>query len=346
MNLKEESKMGDVTGAGYEFVSNARQSAGTMDQYIAKKHNREKKYLDFVLNPDMEAPIRMPSDFTYPTNLLSYKQNVQVTIGGAGDFVGYYAPQNHLNAYPPTDNSTCSYMFFSRASTAAVPNYYSLSYTSLASGTAANYATQLVDPNQTFPYVSNFDSVRVIGGCCKIEYIGSLQNTSGMITIAADLVASNSKAVGTLPPPTNSQLYNLLLYKKYVASEQTKSTWFPVDPSVQEFVNVNQNQSDNNAPDFSQLIFFFNGYGLPAGAQLDITIETYYEAVPNIANSNLFVASQGTSKERTKDAWNEILDVGKKNLGQILISGAKTAADWIGGPVGKIANKALSWLSS
>lgn len=344
--MNQKSKETDVTGSGYEFVATSKQNAGTMDQYVDRKHKREKKYLDFVLNPDSEAPIRMPSDFTYPTNLLSYKQNIQVTIGAAGDFIGYYSPQNHLLAFPPTSNTTCSYMFLSRASAVAVPSYQATSYSTQSTAPAANYTTQLVDSHQTFPYVSNFDSVRVIGGVCKIEYIGSLQNTSGMITIAADLVASNTKPVGTFLPPTNSQLYNLLLYKKYMASEQTRSVWFPVDPSVQEFVNVNQTNSDTNAPDFSQLIFFFNGYGLPVGSQLDITIETYYEGVPNVANSNLFVASQGTSRERKEDAWNEILDVGKKNLGQILISGAKKVADWVGGPIGNLANKAISWLGS
>jgi hypothetical protein len=93
------------------------------------------------------------------------------------------------------------------------------------------------------------------------------------------------------------------------------------------------------------LVFYFNGYGLPAGSQLDITIETYYEAVPNVANSNLFVSSQGTFKENIKDAWNEIFDVGKKNMGQILITGARAAADWVGGGIGKVANKALDWLT-
>ena len=344
--MNQKSKETDVTGSGYEFVASGRQNAGTMDQYVTRKHNREKKYLDFVLNPDSEAPIRMPSDFTYPTNLLSYKQNFQVTIGASGDFIGYFSPQNPLLAFPPTSNQTCSYMFLSRASAVAVPSYQAITYASHSTALAANYATQIADPNQTFPYVSNFSSARVIGGVCKMEYIGSLQNTSGMITIAADLVASNSKPVGGLLPPTNSQLYNLLLYKKYAASEQTRSVWFPVDPSVQEFVNVNQTTVDTNAAEFSQLIFYFNGYGLPAGSQLDVTIEIYYEGVPNVANSNLFVASQGTSKERKEDAWNEILDVGKKNLGQILITGARKVADYIGGPIGGLVNKGLSWLSS
>ena len=346
MNQKYSSKDGDVTGAGYEFVSNKRQSAGSMEKYIADRHGREKKYLDFVINPDTEAPIRMPSDFTYPTNILSYKQNVQLTIGAAGDFVGYFAPQNPLLAFGVANNTTCSYIFLSRLNTTTVPNYQVLSYAALAGSAPLNFASIIIDPAQAFVYRSNFDSVRVIGACCKIEYIGSLQNTSGMITIAADLVAANSLSVGNQIAPTNTQLYNLLLYKKYMASEQTKSTWFPVDPSVQDFVNVSIANAQPDAAEFSQLIFYFNGYGLPPGAQLDITIETYYEGVPNVASSNLFVASQSISKESKETAWNEILDVGKKNLGQILISGAKTAAEWIGGPIGTMAGKALSWLSS
>ena len=94
------------------------------------------------------------------------------------------------------------------------------------------------------------------------------------------------------------------------------------------------------------LAFYFSGYGLPVGSVLDITVDVYYEAIPNLTYTNLFVASQGTSKERKEDAWDEIMSVGKQNLGQILITGAKSVADWIGGPIGKVANKALSWLAS
>lgn len=343
MNQKYESKDGDVTGAGYEFVGNKRQSAGTMEQYIAKKHGREKKYLDFVLNPDIEAPLRMPSDFTYPTNILSYKQNFTLTLP-VGDFIGFYAPQNHLLAPSgASTNATVSYMFLARNTTGV--NYQAASYLVQSTSNIGSFTNNAIDSNQRFPYTSNFDSARVIGGCCKIEYIGSLQDTSGMVTIGANLTPANALAIGNQTPPTNSQLFNLLLYKKYNGSDQTKSTWFPVDPSVQEFVSTSTTATQTDAADFSQLAFYFNGYGLPAGSQLDITIETYYEAVPNVANSNLFVSSQGTSNEKSAEAWNEILDVGKKNMGQILITGARVAADWIGGPVGKIANRALDWLS-
>jgi hypothetical protein len=342
MNQRYESKETDVTGSGYEFVGNKRQNAGTLDQYVDRKHKREKKYLDFVLNPDIEAPIRMPSDFTYPTNILSYKQNFTLTLP-TGDFVGFYAPQNHMLAPSgATTNSTVSYMFLARNTTAI--NYQAASYLVQSTTNIANFTNNAIDASQRFPYTANFDSARVIGGCCKIEYIGSLQDTSGVITIGANLIPSNALAVGNQIPPTNSQLFNLLLFKKFQAADQTKSTWFPVDPSVQNFVSVSTTATQTDAADFSQLAFYFNGYGLPANTQLDITIETYYEAVPNVLFSNLFVSSQGTSNEKAAEAWNEILDVGKKNMGQILITGARAAADWIGGPVGKFANKALDWI--
>lgn len=338
------SKNTDVTGAGYEFVAQDRQNSGTMDEYLSKKHGREKKYLDFVLNPDIESPIRMPSDFTYPTNLLSWKQNVQLTIGAPGDFVGYFCPQNPILApqasYPPTISAAyASYIFCARNNTTL--NYQANIYSSLASSAPA-VANVAVDPNQVFPYYTQFDSVRVIGGVCKFEYIGSLQNTSGMITVAADLVAQNSTAVGQQLPPTNSQLYNLLVYKKFNASEQTRSVWFPVDASCTNFLNVNPNRVQNTVADLSVLIFYFNGYGLPPGSMLDLTIEIYYEAVPNLQFTNLFVASQGTSKEKSSSAWSEILSFGKQNLGQVLITGAKAAINWATGGISGLVSKLVS----
>ena len=352
MNQRYGSKESDVTGAGYEFVSNSRQTGGSLDQYVDKKHKREKKYLDFVLNPDIEMPIRMPSDFTYPTNLMSYKQNFQISIGAMGDFCGYYAPQNHFlftpnnNSSTATQNKSCSYMFFTRSVTGT--DYFSTSYNTQSLAATTGYSQKVVDPNPSFPYHLNFDSARVIGGMMKVQYIGSLQNTSGMISVAADLIAQNSFPTGDQLPPTNSQMYNLLVYKKFSASEQTQSVWFPVDPSVQNFINVDraQNATTTSFPDVSQLVFYIYGYGLPASTMLDITIETYYEAVPNYQSSSLFVASQAVSKEDTKSAWNEIMNVGKQNLGQILITGAKTAANWVSGGLAGLGAKAVSWLAS
>jgi hypothetical protein len=212
--------------------------------------------------------------------------------------------------------------------------------------TGFNYTTA-IDPSNFFAYKAQFDTARVIGAVCTITYIGSLQNQSGVINIGADLIPMCTNPIGGIVAPTNAQLYNLLLFKKYPASETTRSVWFPVDPTCQEFIGVGgSGLSSTNAPDFSMLAFYFSGYGLPVGSVLDITVDVYYEAIPNLTFTNLFVASQGTSKERKEDAWDEIMSVGKQNLGQILITGAKSVADWIGGPVGKVANKALSWLAS
>lgn len=370
MNINDyKSKDGDVTGAGYEFVGNKRQSAGDMKSYIKKRHMREKKYLDFVLNPDTEEPMRMPSDFTYPTNIVSVKENGQLLIGSTGAFTGWFAPQNQLlcdstsSNYIPYDGTDATeaagcaiyapWGFYSYTAGDFLTNTKlgqqfgtsggSASATHAIFTTPTNFQRKWQGPNK-FPYSSQFDTARCIGAVCEISYIGALENTSGVINIAADIEPANTKGAGNINIPTVSELYNLLMYKKYRASETTRSLWFPVDPSAQNFQNANplNNPGSSQQAQFSQLLFYFIGYGLPIGSTLDITIQMYYEVVPNLQFSNLFVGSQAVSKEDPKSAWDEILQFGKDNLGQILITGSKIAADFL--PGGKAISAGIDYV--
>ena len=52
-------------------------------------------YLRFVLNPDREQPVRMPSQLSYPSALLQFNQNFTLTLP-QGDFCAFFAPQNSL----------------------------------------------------------------------------------------------------------------------------------------------------------------------------------------------------------------------------------------------------------
>ena len=76
-------------------------------------------YLRFVLNPDIEQPVRMPSQISYPTALVQYNQNFTLTMA-QGDFGAQFAPQNTLLNY--SSGSERDYRFVTRI-TSGAPTY-------------------------------------------------------------------------------------------------------------------------------------------------------------------------------------------------------------------------------
>lgn len=331
MNINDyKSKDGDVTGAGYEFVGNQRQGAGDIKTYAKKKIMREKKYLDFVLNPDTEEPVRMPSDYTFPTNIVSVCTDEYLNIGSLSSFAGFFAPQNQLACTTYYANLA---PFFSDES-AVFPSYVFISKKSGGVGYDGFQYTDLVFANadvedrfqsaNRFPYFAQFDTARCIGAVCEITYIGALENTSGVIHISANIVPAISYGIGRSKCPSVSQMNNMLIYKKYRVSQTTRSLWFPVDFSAQYFQNANPANNPSSVSaliNYSQLVFYFRGVSLPQGSKFNFKFKMYYEVVPNLKFSTLFASTQGVSDEEKKSAWSKILQIAKNELDDFLITG-------------------------
>jgi hypothetical protein len=186
-----------------------------------------------------------------------------------------------------------------------------------------------------FPYKTLFDSVRVVAATLEIVYMGALQNTSGSYIVSANILGSNSQAQGSIPgsppgvagvnaPPTVNQQFNERIVKKYMGGDVVRMTWFPVDWSCSKFQGVGAvTPSTGINASFSQLVFYINGYGFPAGAQFDVRVQIYYEAVPNLANSNQFVGMQSGCCDNWKDQWNQINQIARDDLGRTLLTGVK-----------------------
>lgn len=320
----------------YEFISNQRQNTVDSKSYIKNKYMHGKKYLDFVLNPDKEEPRRMPSDYTFPTNIVSVDENFAIQIDTAGDFYGFFAPQNQLRCnnsyagYQPysTASTACAsyapWVFFSRATTTPVPLVDEFtSYMTEVSGLVviSNRLTKNQGRN-AFPYSGQFNAARCIGAVCQTSYIGNLEATSGNMHIGAQVLPANGQSAGDLKPPTIAQLQNLLAYKKYLLSAPTRVIWFPVDASAQNFQNADPVSTPPGAQkaNFSQLVFLYNGTKIPVGSTIDITIKMYYEVVPNLQFSSLFSLTQGVCCESKKDAWTEISELQRNGIHDLLIS--------------------------
>lgn len=320
----------------YEFISNQRQNTVDSKTRVKNKYMREKKYLDFVLNPDKEEPMRMPSDYTYPTNIVSVDENFAIEIDTAGDFYGFFAPQNQFLCdnvlagavpYSTTETKCANYapwVFFSRTTTTHSHLVNSFSgFMSELSGLVyiPNRQAKNQGPN-AFPYSGQFNAARCIGAVCQTTYVGNLEATSGDLHIGAQVLPANGKSAGYLSAPSIHQLQNLLVYKKYSLSAPTRVIWFPVDSSAQNFQNADpaSSPSGTQLTNFSQLVFFYHGIKIPVGSAIDIKIKMYYEVVPNMQFSSLFSLTQGVCCESKKDAWTEISELQRNGIHDLLIS--------------------------
>jgi len=320
----------------YEFISNQRQNTVDSKLYIKNKYMHQKKYLDFVLNPDKEEPRRMPSDYTFPTNIVSVDENFAIKIDTDGDFYGFFAPQNQLlcgrvyAGFQPYSNFSfgCAafapWVFFSRATTTPVATSINFSkfMSEFSPPVPISNRQNKNQGHNAFPYSGQFSSARCIGAVCQTTYIGNLEATSGDMHIGAQVLPANKDAAGNLIPPTIAQLQNLLVYKKYLLSAPTRVIWFPVDSSAQNFQNANPASTafGFQAANFSQLVFLYLGTKIPVGSVIDIKIKMYYEVVPNLQFSSLFSLTQGICCESKKDAWAEISELQRNGIHDLLIS--------------------------
>lgn len=287
-------------------------------------------YLRFLLNPDIEQPVRMPSGYSFPTAIVSAKTNVTMTIGSQGDFCGYFAPQN-IFLHADQGNACSDYVLVSRN----VTTQFSTQSWRYLMTNATNF------PRSTgimvFPYVNDFSSVRVIGAVMEIVYMGALQNTSGSYIVSANIIGVNSRAQGygfptvdtpgvpgVNSPPTINQQFNERICKKYMGGDLIRMVWFPVDYSCAQFRQSNVYTTNvGGLGSFSQLVFYINGYGFPANAQFDVRVQTFYEAVPSRSSGGKFVGMQAGYCDDWKEQWNELNKIARGDLGRLLLSGVR-----------------------
>lgn len=301
--------------AAKRFGANDAQNPG----YSTRK--TQYAYLKFVLNPDKEQPVRMPSQLSYPTAVVQYNQNFTLTMP-QGDFAAFFAPQNSL--LNVSGSLARDYRFVTRITPAAVPiGSAAWSFMQTLPGvydmTSPGYAG-----NSFFPYLSTFDSARVIAAVIELTYMGTLVNASGTYIASATILPVNSLQYPSIDnPPTVSQQFNMKIVKKYGGADTVRLTWFPVDNTCMKFISTpgsSQTESSGNYANFSQLIFFLQGYGFQNGATVDVKIRYYYEAIPNLANTPLF-AEQKVQCDNWKEQWNELNGIAREGMGQILIQG-------------------------
>ena len=321
----QETDVKAVSSQKGGIMNNSNVSMGltTNDEILGKR------YLDFVLNPDCHSPVRMPAKFTFPTNLVSYKNNFTLTVGPMGDFCGYFSPQSTMALKSSVGFYDYAFYTQSIVSAGAYSNQNYL-YMSLPGSPYSDY-----QGNSLFPYNTLFRSFRVIGAVCEISDMSPMVNKSGSYIVSARMYGQNSPpagggvgiantpgTTGFVTHPTIVQQFNENIFKKYDADDTIRMVWFPVDSSCGQF-QVTSVVPTPDVMNVSHLQFFISGYGLLPSASLDVRIQIFYEAIPNVANSALFAGSQEIERRDWWTEWEQLHTVARDGLGQVLLTGVK-----------------------
>jgi hypothetical protein len=233
---------------------------------IRKK--RKTAYYELVLNPFSGALCRFPSPFPVPSTLLRDREVFQITTGAAGDFIGYFSPENMIKR----STTHRDYAFFAQ-NTASGSYYQSLTYNGHLGAAAGNYATQLSQTANGQYGTTYFGSVRLVAAGLRIKYIGRAELLSGLITAA---VIQSGDPMG-LTPLLSGGIAESLYPVRVTPDEGLVLNWFPFDAGQANFIPYG---SGNYNGDHAQQVFCIHGFGLPTGTVLDIEVVRVYEYIP------------------------------------------------------------------
>jgi hypothetical protein len=286
---------------------------------------------------------------------------------GPGDFVGFFNPQQWTSGQQavitnlPPSTGTCMLNLYSRGSSSGnnstfTTAYLNQSWTFMQRASAASWLAvgpnvvgtnpvAYTAPNSSVfhPYASSFNGARLIAAVLEISYVGPLQDQAGVILVSADVlpisgsipilnngVVSPVNTQSIVPfqsPPSQTQMANCRLFKKFDGSETARILWYPVDRSCEEFVNISSTGASLQAGySATQSMLFFNimGLGFTSGSTFDIRYKLVWEAIPNKANYQLFNGSMGMSfNSNWKESWAVLQRELSSNPRQILVTGVK-----------------------
>lgn len=241
------------------------------------KKDRKLGYYKLLMDPFAAPLCRVPSGLVAPSTLLRDRETFQITIGAAGDFVGFFAPENMLKrSSMPRD-----YVFL--AQNASSSTYYQTANFNDHFGLAAgNYASR-VSQTPGGQYYTYFSQARLVAAGIRFRYIGRADAHSGIICAGLISNASPMEIV-----PLNSGLIAESLYPiRATPGEQLVCNWFPFDANSTVFSPFPPGTYMDKTE--SQQVFVFNGFGLPSGTVLDVEVVRCYEYIPTPAYHELLV---------------------------------------------------------
>ena len=356
-------------------------------QRVAQKvDDMRDSWLKFCLFPDISEPQRMPSMFPVPTHIVRRQRVTTLSLSNPSSgstIYGLFRPETwpvglstgmsmsnpSLNLGFPYDGIRSDFVW--RMSTPGVDlrdntfianasgNYDLYGHLTAPSvtGTASGYGATAGTFSPT--NVGN-GGVRLIGSFLEIEYVGTVEQHSGMIEVG--LRMHNAQHLNELAIPMfmdDSEIVQAPFYKKFKPADGARVVWFPVDNGDFQFTNYATDWRANQVLDvavgttpvtitdsnpFSNTIelndvsnafgplqkrvypqWAVNISGLQVGQAIRVSIVSYYETVPDDSYRDLFLpkkTSEYIDPSKAKSAITAMVQQG------VFATPAKTSSIW------------------
>ncbi len=305
--------------------------ANELQRFIDVYRDQEKSWLYFCMFPDLIEPKRMPSQFPVPTHIIRRQRvfNITQTVAGSTQYclwkpeglpqlsagLGISANYAFLGGFRPVfdwTEATSAQLYANNTDVqnVAISSYYTPSV--VADVDQGNGAL-------TFTNVAH-GGVRLIGAFCEIEYVGTLENHSGMIECGLHLAAANSLYEVSVPHLMDqTEMIQSPFYRKFKPLDGCRVVWFPVDNADFEFqeyatdytskmltidgnpgaqitsANIGGMDVRNYSSQFGPLKktvrpeWAINISGLQVGQSVRVHMCAYYETVPDEGYRDLFL---------------------------------------------------------
>jgi len=336
-----------------------------VSRQVAYRQETEKSWLYFCMFPDLYEPKRMPSLFPVPTHVIRRQRVFNITQAVAGNTIyciwkpegipqltgtlGVSANYAVLGGFRPVFDfveASASQLYPNNtdAQNVAVSSYYTPSVVAeVDQGTGALSYTNVAH-----------GGVRMIGAFCEIEYVGTLENHSGMIECGLHLASSNSLFDCSVPHLMDqTEMIQSPFYRKFKPLDGCRVVWFPVDNADFEF---NEYATDYNSrtlwrDDSVQIIagnvattnflsysgaygplkktvrpeWAINISGLQVGQAVRVHMCAYYETIPDESHRDLFLPKRTreySDPAKVKSAATILAQQG------VVATPAKTSGSW------------------
>lgn len=291
-----------------------------------ERQEAKRAYYKCLADPFTASLVRVPGPFTAPSGLLRDRETFQITTSAAGDFVGYFAPENMFKR----SGTQRDYVFLAQAA-ASTTYYQSLTFNNHMGAAIGNYATRL-SQNPGGQYHPYFSQVRLVSAGIRFKYIGRADAHAGLI--AAGLISDVSPM--DLTPLLTSSISETMFAIRAAPAEQLVCNWYPFDALSQSFLPYPASSGITGTE--TQQVFVFHGFGLPAGTVLDVEIVRNYEYIPQAQYHELLTPP--SSDKRFSAKRDPAMDAQLQAKAQSWVTSTgptmRTLIDWVTNPIGAL----------
>lgn len=254
------------------------------------RQNQEKTYLKALLFPEKVRGARIPTKFPTPSIAFTSTDTLLITTNSSGNFQLQWSPSMLLSSMPDATSLT---NFGGEIWLNTVAGLDGFNVTS----TRADYVAQNSLTNSFFTCLQAF---RIVSACCIVQYVGSFQDTKGILGGAMDVQPGIAEANLNYSSFTN--IDDKLYSQKTSPENGLKVNYFPVDTTDSLFLQVNSRPTQNYLATHTRILVY--GQGLPISQQcIRIDFVKNCEGIPGPTGQDLLSTGYDLDYSESGDAF-------------------------------------------